>query len=515
MPEEQLADAGSGGAARKRRGGPGGGPSIGPGDPAAPSTSGERALLGREAELDRLEALLAERGPALITVTGPRGRGKTALVARALASKDALHFQGAPLTEGDLLRDLEELARATLGEAPVPRRPGVLPTGPGRAGWFAFFMGLRDRVEDAGRPFILALDGMETLLSAHRRLTAELTELFQAVRAQGVPLRLLLTARSEGTLAPLVGDRGTLGPADLEIRLGALPFGVAGWGHGGRDPRDAFLRWALLGDDPARIEPEARSDSIATLVIGRVLEPGGDLHDGPLHRLEATFQRPARYASVLRALASGPRDWAGILERASGVESGSQLAPYLAKLEEEGLVRVDLPLDAVPGSRTRRYSLADPFFGFWFGWVLPNRSLLASRGARAVWSERIWPTLGTHFQRALEQAARAWLAAEAEPAFGAPAREVGALWGSEADFPVAGRLSNGQVCYGLVDWEMRIEDLPREMNRRMADTRYGIGRQARAALFFVGGEESEELRRTVAREPLARVVDLARLMGSG
>jgi hypothetical protein len=49
----------------------------------------------------------------------------------------------------------------------------------------------------------------------------------------------------------------------------------------------------------------------------------------------------------------------------------------------------------------------------------------------------------------------------------------------------------------------------------MTETRYGIGRQARAALFFLAAEGSEELRRTVARDPLARVVDLAQLMGSG
>jgi hypothetical protein len=115
----------------------------------------------------------------------------------------------------------------------------------------------------------------------------------------------------------------------------------------------------------------------------------------------------------------------------------------------------------------------------------------------------------------MEEAARRWLADRAEPEFGAPVREVGALWGSDADFPVAARLSNGQVCYGLVDWDMEAEDLPREMNRRMTETRYGLGRQARAALFFLSGEGSEELRRTVAREPLARIVGLAQLMGPG
>ncbi len=409
-------------------------------------------------------------------------------------------------------------------------------------------MGLLEVVEDRGTGFTLALDGVEPLLKAERRLWSHLEELVESAGSRGLPFRLVLTSRDPGVLTEMERREGPLARPDLVLPLPRLPYRVAGWAHGSRTPSEAFLHWALLGDEPGHLPPrrnkhvsasgpvsEGRAGTkesggptaswagVKSAVARRVLDPGGDLFDAPLNHLEITFQRPARYATILRALAPAPRDWSGVLERAQGVEGGGQLAPYLRRLEEEGLVQRQLPLDADPESRKRRYSVADPFHAFWFRFVLPLRSVLPTSDVEELWDRAIAPGLDAYLQRWLEEAARRWLREHAAETFGVPARTVGALWGGEAPFPLAGRLANGQVCYGLVDWTGTEDDLPGEMKRRMKATRYGIGRAARAPLFFlrratpdeeVGGEQ-EELRRTLARDPLARLVGLEELMGSG
>jgi hypothetical protein len=157
--------------------------------------------------------------------------------------------------------------------------------------------------------------------------------------------------------------------------------------------------------------------------------------------------------------------------------------------------------------------VSDPFLAFWFGWVLPRRSLLAPGAGRAIWRRQILPELDGHFRSWMEEAARRWLREHAAEELGAPAREAGALWGEGPEFPVAGRLANGQVCFGLVDGSQESRDLAGEMSRRMRETRYGIGREARAPLFFLSGRENEAIRRNAARNPLARVVTLEGLMG--
>jgi hypothetical protein len=161
----------------------------------------------------------------------------------------------------------------------------------------------------------------------------------------------------------------------------------------------------------------------------------------------------------------------------------------------------------------RRYSLSDPLTAFWFGWVLPHRSAISALGARRVWRAHIQPDLAGHLQNWMSEAARRWLRDHASEVFGAPAREVGSIWGESVDFPVAGRLASGQICFGLVDWAMTWEGIDREMVARMSVARYGIGREARTPVFFLAGEASESVRRLVARAPLASVVGIGHLMG--
>jgi hypothetical protein len=485
------------------------------------------SLLGREAELQALRAFLSREGPGLAVVAGPRGTGKTALLAAALPEQEAVHFQALPLPPEDLLGDLERAIRARLGRLPGPRHPGLLPLPTPDAHWEALLTGLVDRAEE-GRPFVLALDGAEAFLGAHRKWGSRLSEAVARARDRAAPLKVVVAGRRRDALrAALERPEGAALP-DAELELGPLPFRIAGWGHGARSARDAFLLWALFGDHPAhlparRLLPDGpagglEATAIEEQVVSRVLRSSGDLFDVPVRLIEAAFQRPARYLALLRTLADGPLDWARTLERTTGIASGGQLAPYLRKLEEEGLVQVEKPLDAAEESRNRRYRLTDPFLAFWCGLVLPYRSLLSTHGPETVWRERIRPCLPDHLNRWLVQAARRWLRHHAEERLPAPARVVGGLWGEEADFDVVGWLENGQVCYGLARWTDAAvpgDAVHREMADRMRETRYGIGREARAPLYFLPGGAGEGLRRQVARDPLSRILGLDELMGNG
>jgi hypothetical protein len=478
-------------------------------------------LAGRGREVTLLTEFLREgEGVRLLTLRGPRGSGKTQLIRGALASEEfasseweILHFEGVPLTSDDLLADFAELTRRVLGGVPRPRRARSLPLESGERNWPSLLSGLVDHVERTGRRMVLVLDGLSWIHQVRRRLPGELGEMIDRARGRKLPLTLLLVARSEMELRPFSGSSAPLGIADLEMALHALPFRVAGWGHGGRNPRDAFLRWAILGDDPSHLPFDPPEEELEESVARRVLLPDGDLFDAPLRRLEAAFQKPGRYAAILRALASGALEWADLLAGARGIESGGQLSPYLHRLEEEGMIRAESPLDTRVGSRGKRYAIVDPFMAFWFRSVLPRRSLLTRGTARDLWRREIFPELSTHFQSQMEEASRRWLRDHVSELFGVEAREAGALWGEGAEFPVAGLLANGQVCYGLVDWEVGTEDPVHRVQSLLQRTRYGIGREARIPLFFLAQEGGETFRRMTARDPLARVVDLAQLMG--
>jgi uncharacterized protein len=471
-------------------------------------------LPGRTAEKEALLDALASPRPAVISIHGPRRVGKTVLLAEACRSLDrpVVHLVTAPEEEPELREALAAEAGAILGELPRVERPELLPTGDPGVAWVRLLDSILEGLRRRGGG-VLALDGVEALGSVRRRLPGEVIESWGRVAEAGVPLHLVLVARTRRGLEGWpTTDRG-----GAEVEISGLPFRTAGWLTEPPSPREAFRSWAVFGDHPGHLAGLRPGESLGEGVIRRVLDPAGDLHDAPLRRLDATFQAPPRYLAILRVLAGGDRAW-GTLARAMGEEGGNRLAPYLRRLGEEGLVRVRQPLGSSSRSRDRRYGLVDPFVGFWLRMVLPRRSELLRVGPEAFWDRVCKPGLQEHLDRWMPEVARRWLREHAEEGMGAPAREVGAIWGAEGpDLDVVGRLASGVVAYGVVqrgEGEAGAE-LLRALRERVEATRYGIGREARASLLFLQGGSGEELRRQVARDRLARILTMDDLMGWG
>lgn len=468
------------------------------------------------------------------------------------------------LDEGGVLEDLDRLVEATLGTLPpVPRRPEVLPL-PGSAHpWLGRIEGViralaprrpvpGPTAEVPPHPGVLVIDGMEALASARRRLPDELLEIWSRLRDAGLVVHLVGSWRGRPSRA--WREEGTEFALDLHPYRKAAWAGMPALQAEGDAPEVAFHRWLLLGQHPRGLpgalawgarkggageetgrtggDPDAVASPdpsfgaapparpvpgvVVEEILARVLHPAGDLFDAPLRRLEAMVQAPARYARILQAMAmeGGEVGWGAVAERV-GAEAGNRLAPYLRRLEADGWIRVHRPLDGREGGRRRRYVLADPFTAFWFGVVFPVRSLLHRVDPLTLWASHLEPGVSTLRARWLPVLARRWLRAHAAERLGAEAREVGGLWAEEVEVEVAARLTNGQVCYGLTHpgpGPATVEHL--ELLRgKMAEVRWGIGREVRAPLLFVAGPVSPELRRRVAGDPLAHLLTLADLMG--
>ncbi|TVP46004.1 MAG: hypothetical protein EA350_08100 [Gemmatimonadales bacterium] len=495
-----------------------------------------------------LRARIRTPWPALHLLTGPAGVGKTVVLRQALAGHPAaLHWDVPPLEEDGALEDLDRLLSAALGELPSVRaRPDLLPLPGAGLRWrerlegALMALGARGEAERGpeggahGGAGVLVLDGMGELAGARRHLPDEVLELWGEIRDRGLPVHLVTTWR---TPPPAEWRR-----EGEPLELSAHPFRAAARAHGARTAEEGFQRWAIFGHHPAhlpRTPPRGshagRGDRVGPdgaalrdAVVERILTPGGDLHDAPLHRLAAQVQVPRRYLEILVALARGASGWGGMATRVAG-GAGNRLAPYLRRLEADGWIRVLHPLDGRAGGRQRRYALADPFSAFWFGHVLPIRSLLHREDPGRVWDRHLAPALPGYLALRLPELARLWIEGHATERLPAAAREVGALWTGDVELDVAARLANGQVCYGICQGPTGEGDrdpqpgpggtvaedvaLFIELERKMRDVRWGIGREARAPLVFLARRPSDELRRRVARTSLGRILTLDDLMG--
>jgi len=475
-----------------------------------PRVPGERA--GRDREAGALAEWLASPASQVISIVGVRGAGKTLLVHEVTRAVPfpVVHFRATPDQEGALRRALAEESTAVLGPLPPVERPELLPTGDPGVDWVRLLDSILEGFRRRGGG-ILVLDGLEALNRARRRLGAEVHEAWRRATAFGLPLHLVLVARSNEALR----DWPIEPPTAARVELGSLPYRVAGWMHGPSDAREAFQFWAVFGDHPAHLGGLRPGEGLEAAVLRRVLHPEGDLHRRILDQLEATFQAPHRYLAVLRTLASGDRSW-GELARLTGEESGNRLAPYLQRLAEEGWVRVRRPLGSSSRSRDRRYGLVDPFVGFWLNTVLPRQSALLRLGPEEFWASEVRPRLQPHLDRWLAELARRWLLEHGLEGWGSEAREAGALWGADTpEMEVAARMANGMVIYGAVQpgGSEGEEERLTQLQQQIGLTRYGLGRQHRVALLVLQAAPGVELERGIARDPMARWVGLPQLMG--
>jgi hypothetical protein len=227
-------------------------------------------------------------------------------------------------------------------------------------------------------------------------------------------------------------------------------------------------------------------------------------------RLQRALQSAGRYASVLRSLALGAREWADILAGTPDLATGGQLAPYLSKLQQLGLVAAEASLDARAGSRSRRYRIVDPFVSFWHRFVLPSLSELADGRGAEVWRRHIRPRLEDHAAQLFPRACRDYLTHHAHGRLPATARTLGGLWGDGYDIEPAGTLRTGAAFYGRTFWERgRITEAEDEsLQEEVSHTRYGYGKEARLRVLFSTGGFAPGLLRRVARSDLMHLITL-------
>jgi AAA+ ATPase superfamily predicted ATPase len=431
-------------------------------------------MVDRESEAATLRSAVAT-APSLVVLIGRRRVGKSFLLARTLDGDRLVSLQGDEQDESQHLALLaEEAGRRLIGSTALSF-----------GSWDAAltFFG-----EQAARgPLTVVLDEFQWLKSAQPALDSIIQRHWDAWDRAGVPITLVLSGSALTMMERLLEHGAPLyGRATARPRLAPLDFRQAAAFADTDDPAGLLRRWAVLGGTP-QYNLWAGPGPVEEVIPERVLAKDAPLYDDARHLLREGegIRDPGTYLAILRAIAHGATTHNQIAQQA-GI-TPNNLGRRLERLEDLGYIAPRSPL-ARDGTIERTiYAISDPYFRFWFRYVLRNRSRLESGRVDEVYEE-IAADLDNVMGPAFEQCCRTWIERYASEALTGAPQQVGSWWSRRGDveIDVVGVRRHRYVLVGSCKWRREPDA---DVLGELLEQQHALGPPARNAKLLIFGRE--------------------------
>ncbi|KAB7514980.1 AAA family ATPase [Halosegnis rubeus] len=438
----------------------------------------------REEELDTLTAAVESPGSDFVVVYGRRRVGKTELLKEFCADRPHMYFLAAQEAEHRQREKFLEQVADYFDER-VPRIDS----------WDEAFEYLGENLQR--EDLVVVIDEFPYLVEENDSLPSYV-QAFVDQELDGTDSMLVLCGSSVSTMeseilgheSPLYGRR----TAQLDV----TPFSfqqareVISY-----DFRDAVRSYAVTGGTPMYLTLFDYDQSLAANIRSHVLSPSAVLYNEPEFLLRTELRNPARYMSILEAVALGhttPNEISGT----TGIDPGP-LSKYLQTLRRLRLIERDVPVTASgKKSKRSRYRVADEFLRFWFRYVEPHRSSI-EEAPEIVYEGTIEPDLPTHVATTFEDVCQEVVWEGIRRGAFEPYSEVGRWWYGQEEIDIVGLAPNDdRVLLAECKWTTDPvgEDLVESLRAKAENVRWGpSNRDEQFALFskngFVDGLEAQ------------------------
>jgi len=438
----------------------------------------------REDELDTLTAAVESPGSDFVVVYGRRRVGKTELLKEFCANRPHIYFLAAQEAEHRQREKFLDQVADYFDER-VPRIDG----------WDEAFEYLGEKLQR--KDLVVVIDEFPYLVEENDSLPSYI-QAFVDQALDGTDSMLVLCGSSVSTMeSEILGHEGPLyGRRTAQLDVTPFSFQQA------REVisyniTDAVRSYAVTGGTPMYLTLFDYDQSLAANIRSHVLSPSAVLYNEPEFLLRTELRTPARYMSILEAVALGhttPNEISG----ATGIDSGP-LSKYLQTLRRLRLIERDVPVTASgKKSKRSRYRVADEFLRFWFRYVEPHRSTI-EEAPEIVYDGTIEPDLPTHVATTFEDVCQEAVWEGIRRGAFEPYSEVGRWWYGEEEIDIVGLAPNDdRVLLAECKWTTDPvgEDLVESLRAKAEHVRWGPSdRDEQFALFskngFVDGLEAQ------------------------
>ena len=372
----------------------------------------------RETELQEMNRRYASDQFECLILYGRRRVGKTALINEFCKDKPTLFFSALNSSSGENLAALS--AAIWLYRNPDTAAAPV-------------YQSYEDALEaitelSRGERLVFVIDEYPYLAKAEKSISSRLQHIIDHVW-QHSSLYLILCGSSMsfmeyqvlGYQSPLYGRRTG------QFKINALTYREITAFYPHLSPEDQALLYGVTGGIPHYINKLAVNSSLDEALIQNLFQPSAYLFEEPGNLLKQELREPAVYNSVIAAIAGGASHSNEISTKV-GLASGI-CSKYLRVLTELGILKKETPITEKAGKKTI-YTIADPFFHFWYRFIPRNMSLINTGRIQQAYEKTVRPYLSDYMGHIFESICIEYLL-RYEKNLPFLLREAGQWWGTD------------------------------------------------------------------------------------
>lgn len=382
-------------------------------------------FVNRQEELKFLDEAYNSDKAEFTVIYGRRRVGKSRIARKSIEqNENSVYYQATDSTDSVQLENFKQAAKTNF--------PGIERI---ENDWedLLGFLGEKDAV--------VIIDEFPFLIESDSSVPSKLQRIWDTELEQ-TGIKLVLIGSSISVMrdkvlsggSPLYGRK--TGSLDIE------PMNIEEVKHFYSAPADETIRtYSVFGGTPHYLQFLDQEKTLKQNIEDLVMFSDSKLNDEPEFLLKAELGKPARYFSIMDAIASGNTTQNQIAQ-ATGIES-SQIGRYISKLRKIRLVKREVPVTEKP-EKTRRsiYKIRDDFFRFWFRFIHGNQDRIELIREKA-YQNMIEPELNRHISKTFEK-----LSQEALPRkIDANYHRIGRWWYKEHEIDVVG-LAEDKVILG-------------------------------------------------------------------
>lgn len=352
---------------------------------------------GREAELKTINELYRRNRGQLVVVYGRRRIGKSTLIKHFSENKPTLSFEG--LERQSTATQIEHVTQSLRRHLKNNR---LLQNAEFKT-WSDLFDFLTEHLASASstKKIVLVFDEFQWLAASQSKLVS-LLKFYWDNHWKNLNVMLILCGSIASFMVKkVIHSKALYGRVDLSMCIDKLIPKDARKMLRRRSESEVLKYLMILGGVPKYLEFIDQSKSFQQN-IEKMFFDRNALLDGEFERIfYSHYREPGFYLKIIRILLDGPKSLSELSKKLD-VPSGGGMSSYLENLELAGFIRIETPFLSQPGTKIRKYKIADEYLMFFSKFLKKNEKSIRSGAGTALFRNKIlktWdPWLGLAFE---------------------------------------------------------------------------------------------------------------------